>query len=363
MTDAIPPRPRPLRRRHPSRRRHAARTLGATAAVAGLIAAGWASWVDDEPVAPPAAPVLETTRLQLLVADAPAPFVVDVDSGVTTPITGLPTAHKRIVWLVPVGHDALIASARIDRFGPAQLYLLRQGSTAATPFGRALTAVASHDGKGTWLMKRRRPQGCMLREVDLLGRDRQPPFLASCNTGLVADLPGGLLINYVGPLGADARTELIRRGRPDIEYGDWQAQPLVGNLVLSGTDTLTGLVLHDMRTRVTRRLSWPSGPAFGVAQTVGEPHGTRAIVEFARYSPRHLLDLWLLDTRTRRWAHLPDMPTRLVPKKTSVQWTDDGRVVLLNGRTLGLWRPGDAHVQLRSVRPSRQPGSSFLVWG
>ncbi len=363
--------------------------LAATAALAGLVAAGWALWVDRASEPPPPAaipappappppslvsqpglplrgvPLTSPTGLRLLVADAPAPFVLDVDSGETTPITGLPTGGERVVSLVRVGEDALVASYRICtecRSGPVMHYLLRNGSTAATPFARAFTAVGSRDGGGAWLFTNRRPRGCMIREVDLSGRDRRPPLLASCNTGLVAELPGGLLLNYAGPGGVEAYTVLVRRNGREVRYEDWQAQPLVGNLVLSGTDRLSGLTVHDMARRTNRRLSWPASRGFGVGNAIGEPSGPRAIVEFARYSPRHRLDVWVLDTRTRRWTHLPDMPAAIVPKETSIQWTPDGRVVILDGPALGVWRPGDAHIGIRRVKPSRQPGSSFLVW-
>jgi hypothetical protein len=59
-----------------------------------------------------------------------------------------------------------------------------------------------------------------------------------------------------------------------------------------------------------------------------EPHGRCATVAFARYSPTHSFDLWLLDTRTRRWQHLPSMPLHLVPKVTDVQWHLGGEFVI-----------------------------------
>jgi hypothetical protein len=34
------------------------------------------------------------------------------------------------------------------------------------------------------------------------------------------------------------------------------------------------------------------------------------------------------------------MPAAVVPKTTHVEWTADGRVVILAPNTLGIWRPG-----------------------
>jgi hypothetical protein len=110
---------------------------------------------------------------------------------------------------------------------------------------------------------------------------------------------------------------------------------VVGNLVLSGADRHTPLILHDLGTGASSRLRWPSRPDYGLGEVSGDPNGRLAIVEFAKYSPEHRVDLWLLDTRTRRWQHLPGMPAPMVPKITDVQWTTDGRVVVPGGQPAG----------------------------
>ena len=79
----------------------------------------------------------------------------------------------------------------------------------------------------------------------------------------------------------------------------------------------------------------------------------------AKYSPQHRVDLWLLDTRTRRWQHLPGMPAPMVPKITAVRWTADGGVVLLAGNLLAVWRPGAPRLAVGGVPPPRQPGGNF----
>jgi len=308
-------------------------------------------------------PLAGPTGIRLLVADAPAPYILDVDTGRTTRITGLPGRGERVVSLVPVGTHAIVASFRTctECVEPVMHYLVWNGATVATPLARAFAAVGLRDGNGAWLLTSRGSHGCMLREVDLAGHDRRPPLLASCNTGLAADLPGGLLIDYADPGGVNARTELVRPGGQDFKYADWAAPPLVGNLVLGGTDGLSDLTMHDMVRRTNRPLRWPAPRGFSVGEVVGAPNSTRVVVEFARYSPRHVIDVWILDTRTGRWQHLPDMPTAAVPKETSLRWTGDGRVVILNGPALGVWTPGHDHIGVRRVRSSRQPGSSFLV--
>jgi hypothetical protein len=132
--------------------------------------------------------------------------------------------------------------------------------------------------------------------------------------------------------------------------------------VLSGADRRTPLVLRDVRSGGRHLLPWPSGPGYSLAEVDGDPSGRFAIVHFARFSPRHKLDMWLLDTLTRRWEHVPGMPARLVPKATDVEWSADGRVVILSGDVLAVWRPGSPHLAVGRVPPSKQPGSDFVVW-
>jgi hypothetical protein len=73
-------------------------------------------------------------------------------------------------------------------------------------------------------------------------------------------------------------------------------------------------------------------------------------------------DLWLLDTPTGGWQHLPDMPARAIRKTTDVHWTSDGRVVILAANALGVWRPGETHLAVRRVPLPKQPGIQFVVW-
>ena len=309
-------------------------------------------------------PLRAPTHLRLLVADAPAPFVLDVDGGSSRPITGLPTDGDRGASVDAVGEDALVSSVRLcNRCRPdGGVYVVRRGSTAATRLGRLLEAVSSRDGEGVWTLGRRDASRCTIRELDLDGGLRRPARQARCRTDLVAALPAGLLISSVGPLGRDAHSALIEPSGHIVRLGAPHVQPVVGNFVLSGADRHTPLVLRDVRSGARHRLPWPSGPGYSLAEVTGGPNGRLAIVRFARFSPRHILDMWLLDTRTRRWEHLPGMPARIVPKATDVEWTPDGRVVILAGEALGVWRPGWPELAVARVRGANQPGSNFIVW-
>jgi hypothetical protein len=304
------------------------------------------------------------TGLRLLVADAPAPFVLDVDRGTTQPITGLPADGDRGVSVLPVAEGALVLSfRRCDRCWPgSSAYLVRRGSTTATRLGAALQVVPSRDGHGLWLLGNQDASGCVIREVGLDGQPRRAARQVSCRTGLVAELPAGLLVNSVGAGGRDWHGALLRLDGAIVRLGDPQAQPVAGNLVLRGADRQTPLILHDVATGASSGLRWPSRPDYALGEVTGDPTGRLAIVEFAKYSPEHRLDLWLLDTTTRRWRHLPGMPAPIVPKITDVQWTADGRVVVLASNLLAVWRPGQPRLAVGRVPPPKQPSGNFLIW-
>ena len=145
----------------------------------------------------------------------------------------------------------------------------------------------------------------MIREVGLDGRPRRAARPVRCRTGLVAELPAGLLVNSMGAGGRDWHSALLRPDGGIVRLGDPQVQPVVGNLVLRGADRHTPLVLHDLGTGASSRLRWPSRPDYELDEVTGDPNGRLAIAEFANYSPGHRVDLWLLDPRTRRWRQLP----------------------------------------------------------
>lgn len=301
--------------------------------------------------------------LRLLVADAPAPFVLDLERATEQPISGLPRRGPRGVAVLALGEDALVLSYRLcTRCRQVDAFLVRRGSTVATRLGVALQVVPSRDGQGVWMLTRRSPRRCVIRELDLDGRPRTRGRAVSCRTGVVAELPAGLLVTATGDLGRNAHSALLGPDRSVVRLRDPEPRPVVGNQVLFGLDRRTPLLLHDARSGDTHRLPWPGKPGYSLGDVTGEANGRRAIVEFARYSPEHRLDLWLLDAAARRWQQLPGMPARLIPKGTDVDWTPDGRVVILSGNVLRVWRPGEPQVAVSRVKPPKEPGSGFIVW-
>jgi hypothetical protein len=290
--------------------------------------------------------------------------VLDVDRGVVEQVKLLLDGRERSVTVVPFGSDALVLSYLVcSGCRPsADMYLLRRGSTVATRIGRALDAIPSLDGRAVWTLSNRPARRCVIR---LLGADGHPLRAgrpAPCRYDLIAELPAGLLFSFVGAQGRNAHTALLERSGRIVRLGRSDVQPVAGDLVLSGAGRHAPLVLEDVGTAVRRALRWPNGAAYSLGTVTGRPSGRFAVVEFARFSPTHRSDLWLLDAVLGRWRHLPNMPARLVPKVTDVNWTTDGRIVVLSGRTLGVWRPGDARMTFRRVPAPREPGSEFVIW-
>jgi hypothetical protein len=81
---------------------------------------------------------------------------------------------------------------------------------------------------------------------------------------------------------------------------------------------------------------------------------------------KQVFDVWLLDTETARMTHLPGMPAVVSLKRTSMAWTDDGRLVLLaesDGRdVVAVWRPGHRRLAVKDVRlPQRSGGSDSFA--
>jgi hypothetical protein len=130
------------------------------------------------------------------------------------------------------------------------------------------------------------------------------------------------------------------------------------------------ITLFDTRTRERHELEWP-----GVLSGLAEVAARGRYVAVAggnpawRGGPEQLMDVWLLDTQTAALTQLPGMPVVVALKRTSIAWTNDGRLVLLgewNGRDfVAVWRPGEAELAVKTVRlPVRDGGSdSFAPLG
>jgi hypothetical protein len=322
----------------------------------------------------PGVPLRDGSGLRLLVANDPAPFVLDVDTGVVRAVTGLPAGGGRSVHVESVGEDAVVVSRRDCRESACDAdsaaYLVRRGGTAATRLGAASDVESARDGRGVWLLTRQGPGGCVLGQVGLDGRPRRPARPLPCDAVLIDELPAGLLVYASdGPSSTLVAADGALRRLGTVVDG-----VAGGNLVLSTLERGRLVALTDLGSGASYRLPWPSRLDDHVMGLIeAHPGGRLASVAFypARDRREQTLDVWLLDLATRRWRQLPDMPLRLAPSKPQLRWTADGRLLLLAelpGEPSGLvalWRPGEPRIATRRVpfpEPGPPSGLRFTIW-
>jgi hypothetical protein len=146
-----------------------------------------------------------------------------------------------------------------------------------------------------------------------------------------------------------------------------------GIIAIAGTRVLLAgpgrsFTLVDTRTRQRKRLRWPS-ELQGADAPATDPRGRFVALGFAdpsRGDGKQALDVWLLDTLRGDLTRVPGMPALVELKRTSMSWTDDGRLVLLArsaGRDLvGVFRPGHRRLAVRPVRlRPRGASDSFAI--
>jgi hypothetical protein len=296
------------------------------------------------------------TGLRLLVPADP-PFVLDVDSGAVTRVRGVPVFTRGIVTVLSVGGHAGVVVA--DGGAAADLYAVGAESRRAIPLGTGTHAWPAAGGGSVWVQSRASGSGCRLRQVGLDGRLRRAQRRFPCATG--SDPPGGSLGLVV------RRTRVV-----DPRTGRTVLRAPAGILAVAGKSLVLldakRLSLLDAATGAERQLGWPSTLGH-VDRPAVDPRGRYVVLAFAQPTgpdDGQTLDLWLLDIRMARLSRLPGMPVFVALKRTSLAWTDDGRLVLLGEQggtdVVAVWRPGDSRLRLRAVDlPAREPGSDSFA--
>ena len=133
-------------------------------------------------------------------------------------------------------------------------------------------------------------------------------------------LPAGLLV-AAGPSQDrwDRPASLVDHAGHRTRLGFPAADLLAatGQLVLTSAEPLAPLTLTDLRSGASWRLGWPSRLRGGTHIAAVHPNGRDIAVGFhGLATPGEAgYDLWLLDTGSRRWRHLPDLPAADVVAK------------------------------------------------
>jgi len=299
------------------------------------------------------APLQGNTGLRLLVPENP-PFVLDVDSGTVIP-SGLPAQRRGTLRILGVGGRAAVVVAR-SRWQRADIYAVRGREARVSRLGTGTNVSPAADGHAVWIQSVASRSRCALRRMGLDGRQLRAPRRFPCGTG--SDPVGGSL----GLVSRRTRVLDPDTGRLVLRTR-WGVLAAAGTkLVLAGPGK--SFTLLDGKTGVQRRLPWPSTLGWRDAPAI-DPRGRFVALAFAdpAWGPGgQALDVWLLDTQTGKLTQLPGMPAFVALKRSSMAWTDDGRLVLLGESSgkdvIAVWRPGERRLALKTVQLPERYGAS-----
>jgi hypothetical protein len=303
-------------------------------------------------------PLQGKTGIRLLVASN-LPYALDVDSSRMTPVTGVPSVPHASLFVRPAGSAALVVLDRVHpgRRLPAQeIYLVRHGTTTAKLLGTGWAVAPSADGKAVWVSAYVNARHCKLREVSLVGKQWRAGRPFPCGW---LD-PGGSLGLI---LHRQTRDELVDPISLRTLLHAPRILAVAGRRVLT-EDRAKGLTLVDMTTGKRLRLPWPSSIGGGTSQggtdeAAVDASGKLLALGFSEPAYQgdgtQVTDVWLLDTETGGFRHLPDMPAIVSLKFTSWAWTSGERLVFLaeteSATVVGVWKPGDQRIAVKT-RPT-----------
>jgi hypothetical protein len=384
------------RRQRAQRRLAAAATVAAGFAVVGafLLASGGGGTISasarsrpPEPLPRLSGPALATPTHVFIVAsnNGGSPFIVNVDRqtahavpglGVLTSYATLWGPHVELSRATAGGAVAVISRQGCERCALSQVAFLiaSDGSVrriAALPnIGPRVTGTLETtpalDALGTWVLSWPHVGPCTLR---LVPGTRAAVRVPCGNLGLATE--AGVLIWSASYSTEALVNPLTGRVRARVAGTLW---PIHGDLALENYGQQPGgptgmqfghLSLVNLISGHRRQLHWPS--YFGdIIRVVPEPHGPLLAVDFgspAYPGPAQAEDVWMLDTTTGKFTHLPDYPAQVDIKASDVVWTNDDRLVIVaegGGRTVvGIWKAGQATLPVRTM-PSRRGYNSFI---
>jgi len=304
-----------------------------------------------DPVPLRGVPLRGETGLRLLVPNNP-PIVLDVDSGSVSP-TGVPAMARGALRISGIGGRAAVV-VQHSHWQRKDIYAVRGRDAHVSKLGTGANVWPAADGRSVWVQSVVSRSRCTLRRMGLDGRQLRAPRPFPCATGSDP---------AVGSLGlVSRRTRVLdpQTGRLVLQTR-WGILAAAGpTLVLAGPATVVTsshqFTLLDATTRSERRFRWPSILPYRDAPAV-DPRGRFVALAFADPTTSfggQALDVWLVDTLTGKLTQLPGMPALVSLKRTSMAWTDDGRLVLLSGRNgryvVAVWRLGQRRLALKTVQ-------------
>jgi hypothetical protein len=332
-------------------------------------------------------PPLGTTHLRLVASENTGPaFVVDVDTGKTSAVAGLGVPSRQSMWSPTLDPLMAIAGGALavvtnqacqhcaiteDDYLIATNGSARRLATRSFPRLQGTRATARVPGStAEWVLTWPHRGPCTLR---LVPSDHAAVTVPCGNLGPI--LPSGIALwthhdhqgIIVNPLTGSVRSHLNAR---------YVYDPIGHGLAIESAQPpyASSLSLVNVTTGRRRTLGWPSSLDFGY-RVIPAPHGPLVAIEFAdpAYTPHatagveqtigQAADIWLLDTRTATFTHVPGFPILELLKWSGVAWTTDNRLVIVakgGGRTaIGVYTPGQRSLPVGTV-PALDGYSQFV---
>ena len=343
-----------------------------------------------EPLPRLAGPALTApTHLRIVVGESTPPFILDVDRGTMRPVSGLGLGSGRSLWsphanlltavpggvLAAVWHNACQHCAAYS-----VLYLIapdgRVRRLATVGAAAGPVPVAARGAAAIWMVDRPRGGPCTLALVP----NREPGVHVPCG-GVEAQTQAGVWIVtanrvlIVNPLTGITVASIALPPANPASVSTTVIYPLDGSLALESVGPHYGgqdggpfdrLRVIDLKGGQRREVAWPSYFG-GIIHVTPEPNGPLVAVDFgspAYPGPAQAEDIWMLDTDTGTFTHLPGYPAQVDIKASDIAWTSDNRLVIIahgGGRAvLGIWKPGQTTIPLRTL-PARDGYEPFVL--
>jgi hypothetical protein len=324
------------------------------------------TWLTGPPLSAP-------TRLRLVASENIGPAsIVDVDSGRTEAVRAVGVPRRQRTWspalypltTAPGGALAVVTRQDCARCTVTLTDLLIGADGSVRRTARLTLAHDQHtstpalgSASANWVLAWPRSGRCTLR----LEPGSHPAVAAPCGT-LGPDTPAGLTISrrsevmLVAPETGRVRERFSVHGQFDVISRTVALISTSTGLPGEGDAFPTRLTLVNLVTGTRLHLRWPSILRFGY-RVIPEPHGTLVAVEFAdpAYANSQASDVWLLNTRTGAFTHVPGFPILEYLKFSGIAWATDNRLVVVaqgGGRTaIGIWRPGSRQLDVGAVPP------------
>jgi hypothetical protein len=306
------------------------------------------------------------TGIRLLLAQT-RPSVFDVDTGGDVPISG-PFSADRTNWTTRVG-TAMVVSSSVtctsNACDPqAQVLVYDRVDGPPRSLGKAYSTGPSADHAALWMIRDAGNGQCVLERQPLSGAAPGSSSPASCDTGVVGENFGGLLLRITTPAASQVVLIDPATGRTVQQFPQFVA--MTPDYLFSADGTKFSL--FSGRSGAKRPVPKPATQADPQNASLSRDGRYFAVV-FADPSisgtKDQSYDLWLFDLFTVSWVHPPSMPVGIDSKHATLDWTTTGDVVLATGTPgagLGIWRPGQAAWTLtKAPLPSDWRGNTMLV--